>query len=205
MATDVKTINDNLRSFFDFKGKSVTHVGAGGGQIIDYAMDSKSVLALDNDEEAVRQLEQIVKTMDLKNVVVETADILDSQTAADVVLFEFCLHEIANPLKALRKGFELARDVVILDHATGSRWAWYTAETEKVKNSWSSVDSFNVVREKTYKAVQRFRGFSDLYDRIKILGEPSLTRISVFKDKTDIEIEMGYKLALISDEGKRPR
>lgn len=198
MATDVQQVNDNLRDFYDFSAKSVIHVGAGGGRLLDYAQDSESVLAIDCDEHAVRQLEAVVKSRDLKNVIVQNTDFFDLDTTADVVLFEFCLHEIVDPLKALRKAVEMAKDVVVIDHAADSPWAWYTGETEKVRSSWSFVASFNVTREKTHDAVQRFNDFRELFEKVEVLGQPSLDRISIFKDKTDIEIGMGYRFALIT-------
>ncbi len=204
MATDLQKINDNLRDFYDFKAKSVIHVGAGGGKIIEYAKDSKSVLAIDCDENAVRELESVVKSMGLKNVIVQNIDFMQSDATADAVLFEFCLHEMDDPLNALRRAFEMAKDVVVIDHGADSPWAWYTAETDKLQSSWSFVASMNIVRERTYETVQRFHSFTELFDKIKSLGEPSLKRISVFEDKKDIEIEMSYRLALISVKRLRP-
>jgi hypothetical protein len=35
VATDVQALIRNLTTFYDFSGKSIIHVGAGGGQLID--------------------------------------------------------------------------------------------------------------------------------------------------------------------------
>jgi predicted RNA methylase len=60
MATDIQKIIDNLTVFYDFSGKNVIHVGAGGGQIIAYAHLAKSVLAMDTDADAVEHLRNAV-------------------------------------------------------------------------------------------------------------------------------------------------
>ncbi len=57
MAADIHAIIRNLESFYDFTGKTVIHVGAGGGQLIAYARHARSVLAVDPEPAAVARLE----------------------------------------------------------------------------------------------------------------------------------------------------
>ena len=56
MATDIAAILQNLGSCYNFTGKSVIHVGAGGGQFIGYAFEARSALGVDPDPEAVARL-----------------------------------------------------------------------------------------------------------------------------------------------------
>ena len=63
MATDIGAIIDNLCSFYDMKGKSVVHVGAGGGQLIGYAAHVNSVIAVDTDRDAVTHLKAAIQQM----------------------------------------------------------------------------------------------------------------------------------------------
>ena len=49
MATDLDTILRDIERCYDFGGRSVIHVGAGGGQLIGYARNARSVLGVDTD------------------------------------------------------------------------------------------------------------------------------------------------------------
>ncbi len=44
MAADIAAIMRSIEAFYDFTGKSVIHVGAGGGQFVDYAGRARKVL-----------------------------------------------------------------------------------------------------------------------------------------------------------------
>ena len=56
METDVNLLLENIESCYDFRNKSVIHVGGGGGQIVGYGAAARSVLAVDADPEGVRRL-----------------------------------------------------------------------------------------------------------------------------------------------------
>jgi len=49
MATDIAKVVATLTSFYDFRIKSVVHVGAGGGQFVGYASRARHVVAIDPD------------------------------------------------------------------------------------------------------------------------------------------------------------
>jgi ubiquinone/menaquinone biosynthesis C-methylase UbiE len=199
LATDIQKIIDNLTAFYNFTGKNVIHVGAGGGQIIGYAHLAKSVLAVDTDAEAIEHLKDAVRSSDLSGIfTVEHRDFMELNGSADVVFFEFCLHEMAEPYKALSKASGLASDVVVLDHDKDSSWSWYACETDKLKKSWDSVIRFKVAREQTFQAIQRFETYTELFDKFSILGKEALDRIKVFDNEQNIEIDMNYKTALIT-------
>lgn len=198
MATDIAAILRNLESFYDFTDKSVLHVGAGGGQIIGYAAKTRSVLAVDSDPSAVALLEAAIRDRGLKDrftVVQREFGAVEAQ--ADVVFFEFCLHEMDDPAGALLHARSIAPEILILDHAPRSRWAWHTCETEKAERSWASVRRGPVVREAFFEAVQEFRDYAELRTRLQPLGAPALSRIRKFEGRRDIRIEMGYAVALL--------
>ena len=197
MATDIEQIIRNLEAFYDFSGKTVLHVGAGGGQLMGYAVNARRVLAIDDNSDAIKSLKTAIENLRLKNVSVLQRDFFEVDASGDVVFFEFCLHEIKDPDAALTKAFEMAAEVLILDHAPESRWAWFTAETEKATASWNAVKRFSISEERKFHAVQKFADFGELYEKVKVLGEPSLSRILEYKDKRDILIGMDYTLALI--------
>lgn len=197
MATDIQQIIQNVVAFYDFSEKTVLHVGAGGGQLMGYAGSAKRILAIDNNIEAIKALESAMENLGLKNVSVRYGDFYEVDASGDVVFFEFCLHEIKDPDAALGKAFEMAEDVLILDHAPESQWAWFTAETEKATTSWNAVERFTISKKRMFHALQKFRDYQELHDKVKVLGEPSVSRILEFKDKKDILIGMDYTLALI--------
>jgi predicted RNA methylase len=199
MATDIQKIIDNLTAFYDFTGKNAIHVGAGGGQIIGYAHHAKSVLAVDSDAEAIKYLKDAVKSSDLSGIfAIEHRDFMELDTKADVVFFEFCLHEMAEPHKALAKALELAPHVLILDHKADSPWSWYACETEMLEKSWEAAGRFTIIREQEWHAAQSFKNFEELSTKFSILGGQALDRIKVFESETNIKIDMNYKAALIT-------
>ncbi len=92
MATDIGMILQRLLAFFDFSGKSVLVVGAGGGQFAEYARSMRKVIAIDRDLAAMRQLQEAVARLNLQNrFEYWVGDFADCDRRGDVVLFEFCL------------------------------------------------------------------------------------------------------------------
>ena len=198
MATDIGAIERNLQSFYDFRDKSVIHVGAGGGQLIGYAAITRSVLAIDIDSAALARLEESVREKGLEHRFdIEVADILSISSEADVVFFELCLHEIPDPGRALKHARSLAPHILVIDHHPDSPWAWYVCEDEKAGRSWDEVRKFNAVREASYTAEQHFDTYSDLLTKVEVMGETAIERIADFVDTSNIIIKMQYTIALI--------
>ena len=198
MATDINAIENNLGNFYDFHDKTVVHVGAGGGQFIGYSEIARSVLAIDIDEEATAHLEKQVNEYGLSHkFTIRVADFVSVSAEADVVFFEFCLHEMSNPEQVLEHAQTLAPDIVIIDHHPDSEWAWYVLEDEKARRSWSAARRCNVVRENSFDGRQYFSNYSQLYDKVKVMGGDAIDRISNFIDRSDIYIPMKYAIALI--------
>lgn len=198
MATDIDAIVSNLCSFYDMKGKSVIHVGAGGGQLIGYAFDARSVLAVDPDPTAVSALEAAIRNYGLENRFrVVHGDFSTVRAQADVVFFEFCLHEMDDPTAALSHARSLASEILVLDHEPHSRWAWYTCEEGKTTRSWAAVRRLSVVREASFKATQHFDTYQQLKSKIQVLGDQAVTRIEELAGGEGVRIEMEYGIALI--------
>jgi predicted RNA methylase len=198
MATNIEAILENMRSFYDFTNRSVIHVGAGGGQLVAYARDARSVLAVDSDEESVEKLKEVVREKGWEELfTVVLADFATVKERADVVLFEFCLHEMDAPDQALDHALGMAPDVVVVDHLPDSQWAWTTCEDEKATRSWAAVGRQSVVREVSHRQPARFEDYAELRAKIEILGEPALARIEPLEGQRDIRLELGYGLALI--------
>ena len=198
MATDIAQVSANLLSVYDFSNKVVVAVGAGGGQLMDYAQSASKVFAVDSDPGAIEKLETEVRSRgwtDRFEIIHSDFDRTD--VGGDVVLFEFCLHEMKDPSGAIARARSMAPDLIIIDHLPESDWAYYTAEERKVRNSWDAVLTCEIRIRGSFSAIQRFRDYGELQDRVRILGEESLGRIERFADETDIVIRMPYGIVLI--------
>lgn len=198
MATDIDAILTNCRDFYDPGEKAIIQVGAGGGQFIRYTANARSVLAVDIDEAAVTQLKAAIGELGLEDrVKVIHGDFSSVSEKADLVFFEFCLHEMDNPAKALLHAQSLAPEILIVDHELDSPWAWHTCEEEKARRSWAAAEKLRIVNRASFKAIQRFDDHSQLLAKIEPLGEPAIARTRIFSDTREIRIEMTYAMALI--------
>lgn len=198
MATDVGLILQRLLAFFDFSGKSVLAVGAGGGQLAEYARPMRRVLAVDRDLAAMKKLQEAAVRLGLQDrFEYWTGDFADCDRRGDVVLFEFCLHEMEDPAGAVAKATTLAPEVVVIDHSPGSPWVYFTAEDEKVDRSWRALGRLPVTRQCCHTAEHRFGNYEELHAKVKSQGDESIRRIEQFREQTNITIPMTYALALI--------
>src|SRR5262249_39790908 len=127
-----------------------------------------------------------------------TEDFLAVRPAGDVVLFQFSLHQMAAPERALAHARELAADAVVVDHAPGSPRSWDAAGEEKVQAAWDAVQRLPVRRRKTIEAWQRFKDHDELASRLAGQGAASRERIASIRDgRGEIAIPMPYGLALL--------
>jgi hypothetical protein len=206
MATDIAKVLANLTSFYDFRNKSVVHVGAGGGQFVGYASDTRHVLAVDPDAAALGPLRAAIEKLALDDrFTIRQARFEALTDPADVVFFEFCLHEMDDPETALRHARALAPDTLIIDHAPESPWAWHTAETEKAARSWAAVERAGVIDDRAFVGRQLFADVEALVARVASLGEPALSRARALGGAGTIEIEMIYRVALLGRPGVTSR
>lgn len=201
MAVDARIIIDNLLSFYDFRDKVIISVGAGGGQFIEYARSAKKVYAVDNYKDALNRLnDNLIKAnLDNKFTLIHS-EFEDVNLVADVVLFEFCLHEMKNPKAIISQALTMANDILIADHWTDSEWAYIVDEKEKVINSWDALNSFEFKKVQRFDTVQRFIDYEELYQKVKGQGEITIKRIEKYKNQNNIEIPMSYGFAFLEQE-----
>lgn len=198
MSTDIGAILNNLTSCYRFAGKSVIHVGAGGGQLIGYATNVRRVVAIDPDLTAVARLRAAIASMEWENrFTVVHGEFGPQLSPVDVVFFEFCLHEMRDPQLALKIAKSLAPDVLIIDHHPESQWAWHTAETEKAARSWAVAEQSLLRLDRQFVAVQRFVNGQELLQKVNTLGEPAISRAHQLFSQAPIQIEMMYRIALL--------
>ena len=202
MAADYRKMVADLLTFYDFEDKLVLTVGAGGGQLIEYGRTARRVLALDCEAQALERLRENLRTAGLEDKFEPIlGDFFTVELKADVILFEFSLHEMADPRAALERARRLAPAVVVFDHGPGSLWSYMAAEEHKVVAAWAAVCRFPVKKTGMFEGVQAFPGYEELFQKVKGQGETSLARIESYRGQAGIRIPFTYGLALI--EGLR--
>lgn len=198
MAADIKTMIDKLQHFYHFNDMVLIVVGAGGGQFIDFYKQSSRVVAVDQDQYALQQLEKALAEQKLSDrVQLIHGDFYNIETRGDVVLFDFCLHEMKDAALAIEHARSLAPDVVIFDHWPDSEWAYMVAEEEKVKLSTAAAMAAGTRRYQVYPGEQHFNNYSELYDKVSSQGTIAIERIRQFQGKENIIIPMSYGILLL--------
>ena len=160
MAADYRLLSRTLSGFYDFTGKSVLYVGAGGRQFLDPAVRTRKVIAIDRDANSLAGL----------NLETVAADFEEVTLTGDVVYLEFCLHEMPDPLRALRHSRTLAPDTVVFDHTPESEWIFLGAEDEQVRRSAAAQAEFGIRRHMTLRNEQRFQDYAELVAKVKGQG-----------------------------------
>jgi hypothetical protein len=156
------------------------------------------VIAVDPDEKAMEQLASPVRECGLaERFTLVTGDFLAVQPRGDAVLFEFSLHEMAEPERALRHARGLAPDVLVIDHAPISRWSWYAAEDARVEAAWKAVERGPIRRQRDVEAFQHFEDYAELEAKLAPQGPKSLERIGPCRGRDAISVPMPYRLALL--------
>jgi ubiquinone/menaquinone biosynthesis C-methylase UbiE len=195
---DYGELKENLRHFYDFTGKVVLFVGAGAGQLLDPSTRTKKLIAIDRNVEALGELKSKISANGTQHSVdVVAANFEDVSLFGDVVYFEFCLHEMDDPQKALAHARALAPDVVVFDHSPGSDWAFYAVEDDKVRRSAKAMLRFGIRRRETFRSEQRFRDHTELLAKVAVQGPMAVERAQYFANVTNIVIPMSYELTLL--------
>ena len=198
MATDYAKLTENLLRFYDFTGKVVLFVGAGVKQLLAPSAGARKLIAIDQDVETLRELAAGVAAQGLQNSVeVVGSRFEDVALSGDVVYFEFCLHEMADPRKALAHARSLAPDIVVFDHSPGSKWIFYGAEEDKVRHSAQVMERFGLRRHQSFHTEQRFEDYAELRAKIGPQGPTAIERIQPYAGATKIVIPMDYELNLL--------
>jgi len=198
VAVDYHQLRQNLQRFYDFANKTVLFVGAGGKQLLDPSVPAKKLIAIDRNIDSLAELKTNVSARGLNgSVEVIASNIEDIRISGDVVYFEFCLHEIADPDRALAHARSLAADIVVFDHLPDSEWSFYAAEDEMVRRGTLAMERLGFRRRETYSALQRFKDHAELQAKLAGQGTLAITRAEHFRGVTDIAIPMDYQLALL--------
>jgi hypothetical protein len=198
MTVDMHQVVEYLRGFYDFTDRLLIAVGAGGGQFLDVYREARRILAVDNDAEALRRLGEAAAAKGLNDrVELIQGDFSAITSRAEVVLFEFSLHEMPDPAKALLHARSLAPEVVVFDHAPGSEWTHYIVEEEKVRRSTEAMERCGIKRRSTFRGEHRFEDHAELLARVASQGPTAVARIARFREQRRIVIPLVYGAALL--------
>ena len=198
LATDYAKLTQNLLRFYNFTNKVVLFVGAGGRQLLTPSAGTKKLIAIDQDVEALRELAANVAAKGIQDAMeIVGCQFEDVARSGDAVYFEFCLHEMADPRKALTHAKNLAPDIVVFDHSPGSEWIFYGAEEDKVLRSAQTMEHFGLRRCQKFHAEQWFENYAELLAKVSPQGPTAIERIQRFAGAMNIAIPMGYELNLL--------
>lgn len=198
MATDYAKMTQNLCDFYDFPGKTVLFIGAAGRQLLNPAIGTKRVIAIDKDIDGLRELKTKIAAQGRQDSIeVVGAKFEDVTVQGDVVYFEFCFHEMDDPESALLHAKSLAPDLVVYDHSPGSEWIYYGAEETNVLRSSAVMARFGIRRRQTFHAEQQFGDYAELLAKVSPQGALAIERIQRFATATNIIIPMSYELNLL--------
>jgi hypothetical protein len=195
---DYAKLTENLTRFYDFTDKVVLFIGAAGRQLLDPKIRTKKLIIIDKDVQALGSLKVKVIAQGLQDLVeVVGASFEEVTLHGDAVYFEFCLHEIDDPAKALVHAKSLAPDIVVYDHSPGSEWIYFGAEEDKVSRSSAAMEHFGNRRRQRFHAEQRFGSYGELLAKVSPQGPLAVERAQRFAGVTDIVIPMSYELNLL--------
>ena len=198
MVVDRDELTANLTRFYDFAGKAVLYVGAGGGQLLHATSGVRNVVAIDANAGSLEGFRKEARSKWAGVPVRFVPHKFESvNLKGDVAYFEFCLHEMTDPKNVLAHARSLAPDIVVIDHLPKSEWIYYGAEEELVLKSTKAVESFGVRRRKKYRAVQKFKDFEEFASRMAGQGDVSQRRVLELKGATNVRIPMDYGLFLL--------
>lgn len=194
---DYQPLIESLRRFYDFSGKTVLLVGAGRGRLLDPSMKTKKLIAIDRDGEALAQLKANLAAKGMQQgVELVRARFEDVTSPADVVYFEFCLHEMGDPLVALSRARTLVPDTVVYDHAADSDWSLLAAEDDEVRRSAKAIERQGIRRRERVHAEQYFGSYGDLLAKLSPQGPTAIRRARRYAGAKNIVIPMPCELVL---------
>jgi hypothetical protein len=155
-------------------------------------------LAIDFDKESLQKLKDnlLRSGLDDKFTLIHS-DFYLSILKGDVVMFEFCFHEMEDPEAALKHALTMAPHVLILDHWPDSEWAYIGGEEENIAKSWTALNLFHLIKVQKFDTIQSFNDYEEIYQKVKVQGANSIKRINDFKGKKNFTIPMSYGIALI--------
>jgi tRNA G37 N-methylase Trm5 len=199
MVTYLDKIKQDVERFINCNGKTVLIVGAGGGKLFGYADSAQKVFALDCNSKALDKLAEIIhlneqeEKYELVCGYFETIDI-----KADVVIFEFSLHEIPDAYETLKHAKKLSNRVIVVEHTSDSEWICLAQEDQNVKRVEEGLTKFEVIKTEYYVTQKEFKDLDDLKTKLGYIDNDRLPSIfEKYKSKVNHSVEMKYRISEI--------
>ena len=198
MAADYELLTKKLGEFYDFSGKVVLLVGAGHRQLLDPSIEIRKLIAVDKDRAALEEFEKKIAAHGRQSSVEVIHGEFEKVTShGDVIYFEFCLHEMADPFFSLKHAKTLAPEVVVFDHSPASEWVYYGAEEDQVRRSSLATKDFGIKRHSSFVTAQRFGAYSELVSKMSAQGPLAFQRIGRYSGATNFVVPMVCELAVL--------
>ncbi len=195
MAVNTNEIINNIENFIKLDNKIILSVGSGGGQLVGYGKNAKKIIAIDNDFSALNKLKNVIQSKELNsNYEYLCDDFMNIKISADIVFFEFSLHEMINPVKAIKHAKTITPTVIILDHNIESNWLYIVCEENKVAISDNAIMNIGVKNKIVYSIEQYFKDYKSIKNKVESQGNEAILRIEKYKNQNDIKIKMKYNL-----------
>jgi hypothetical protein len=196
LAVNYRELSENLCRFYDFTDKVVLYVGAGGRQLLEPSTRTRKLIAIDENAQSLMELEKTVVSKGIQHSVeIVASRFEDVQSYGDVVYFEFSLHEISDPEKALSHAAALAGDIVVFDHLPASEWVFHAAEEDKVSRSTEAVERAGIRRRETFHTVQRFHDHAELLAKISGHGRVATEKSPTFRRRCEYHHSDGLPIS----------
>jgi hypothetical protein len=198
LTTNYAALSENLEGFYDFTDKVILLVGAGTGTLLPSELRLKKLIAVDRSVGALAdskgKLSQIRSRHPLEIIPAKFESVF---LFADVVYFEFSLHEIVDPKLALTHARGMAPDIVVFDHSPNSDWAFHTGEEHMVRRSSLAMKRFRIRRRKVLQVEQRFADYPELFSKVSAQGPIAARRANSYLGAENIIIPMRCQLVLL--------
>lgn len=191
-------IVDHLLSFYRPDGKTILVIGAAGGGLAPFAAKAESIFAVDTDGSGLEKFRKSIKDLNFKGrCSCVTADFYETVIETDVAYFEFSLHEMFDPMRALEHACGCASDIIIVEHLPESPWVLVTGETEKVKTAWNAIMSSHPLKIKKINITKKYANHDELYNKYSHADDLFFSNIEQFKKRTNFTIRMGVGMVLL--------
>ena len=185
--------------FINCDGKSVLIVGAGGGKLFGYTDSARKVYALDCNNKALDKLKEVIPLDEQGNKYELMCDYFENvNTKVDIVIFEFSLHEIPDTDNALKHAKNLAKRVIVAEHASDSELICLAQEDQNVKKVEEGLKRFEIKKVNEYVTGKEFRDIDDLKIKLGYNVNDNVPRVfESYKNKTNYIVEMKYRISEI--------
>jgi ubiquinone/menaquinone biosynthesis C-methylase UbiE len=196
MASYLEKMKQDIMEFIECADKTVLIVGAGGGKLFGYADSARKVYALDRNDKALDKLKETIPLHEQGNKYELICDYFENvNIKVDIAMFEYSLHEIADPYNALKHVKNLAERVIVAEHSSDSEWIRLAQEDQNVKKAEEGLKRFAIKRANEYLTGKEITDIDDLTAKLGYKGNDNVPGIfAEYKNKNNYVVGMKYRI-----------